>query len=289
MKSMTGYGFCELNEEKFSLKVEVKSYNNRYLDINHNIPYFLAPIEQEIDNKIKEICSRGHVDLIIRIKNTIENIAVTVDTGTAKSYLEAFKQIQNLSEGKISYTFSDLISQEGVIGAEHNDNADLYRESVMNALNKSLEMYNSSKEREGEATKKDLIRLENSLETSLEKVKTRAGDLEKLIKENLYSRFKEMLSDQAYDENRILAELAVMLVKYSINEEISRLTAHLDLFSSLVNSDVPVGRRLDFLCQEMNREINTIGSKSQIVEVNFEVVNMKDCLENIREQLRNIE
>ena len=113
--------------------------------------------------------------------------------------------------------------------------------------------------------------------------------LEKMIRDNLTERLNEMLGDKNYDENRILTEVAVMLNRYTINEEVVRLGAHIAEFNKLLKSSEPVGKRLDFLCQEMNREINTIGSKSQIVEVNFEVVNMKDALENIREQIRNIE
>ncbi len=110
-----------------------------------------------------------------------------------------------------------------------------------------------------------------------------------MIKENLLSRIKEMLGDANYDDNRILTEVAVMLNRFTINEEVVRLSTHIAEFHKLLESNDAVGKRLDFLSQEMNREINTIGSKSQIVEVNLQVVNMKDCLENIREQVRNIE
>ena len=123
----------------------------------------------------------------------------------------------------------------------------------------------------------------------LDVIKSHANELEQMVKDTLRSRFVEMLGDQNYDENRILQEVAVMLVKYSVHEEIKRLGVHLKEYFSLLERSEPVGKRLDFLCQEMNREINTIGSKSQMVELNIQVVKMKDGLENIREQIRNIE
>ncbi len=127
------------------------------------------------------------------------------------------------------------------------------------------------------------------IQEGLDVVSGHADDLEQLVKTNLRSRFEEMLGDQNYDENRILSEVAVMLVKYSVSEEIKRLSIHLKEYFLLLENSEPVGKRLDFLCQEMNREINTIGSKSQMVELNIQVVKMKDGLENIREQVRNIE
>jgi len=133
------------------------------------------------------------------------------------------------------------------------------------------------------------LQSEEKIELSLRKVENRAEELEELVTKNIRARFEEILGDQNYDENKILQEVAAMLVKVTINEEIKRLQIHLTEFKKLVLSEQPIGKRLDFLCQEMNREINTIGSKSQIAELNLEVVQMKDSLENIREQVRNVE
>ena len=152
-----------------------------------------------------------------------------------------------------------------------------------------MKQFEESKIREGLVTKKDLSSMIDGIEKSLENVKANADGLEEMIKTNLIQRINEMLSDKEYDESRVLTEVAVMLMRYTINEETVRLGAHIAEFRRLLESSEAVGKRMDFLCQEMNREINTIGSKSQMVNINFEVVNMKDCLENIREQVRNIE
>ena len=152
-----------------------------------------------------------------------------------------------------------------------------------------MQQFRDAKAREGEATRRDLTAMIDSLEASLEVVKANVSTLETMIRQNLETRIREMLGDSSYDENRILTEVAVMLNRYTINEETVRLSTHIAEFRKLLASDDAVGKRMDFLSQEMNREINTIGSKSQMVEVNMQVVNMKDCLENIREQVRNIE
>lgn len=289
MKSMTGYGSAEAIGEQFQLAVEVKSYNNRYLDINHNIPYSLAPFEIEIDKCIAEVASRGHVDVNIRLKNLASDVELVVDPNAVKKYTEAFASISAASGKALKPQLSDYLGSEGVLTSLRGSDSDRYREVLFSTLGKALEQFSASKRREGLSTKADLASLGKVVSDGLSIVEEHAGELEEMVKNNLISRFEEMLGDKHYDENRFLSEVAVMLVKYSVNEEIKRLSVHLKEYFRLLESDNAVGKRLDFLCQEMNREINTIGSKSQIVELSLQVVKMKDGLENIREQIRNIE
>ncbi len=289
MKSMTGYGSAEELSEDFQISVELKSYNNRYLDINHNIPFYLAPFEIEIDNAIKEVASRGHVEVNVRIKTLASDMEIVVDRLAVKRYSEAFAQIAALSGKALKPTLADFLGSEGVITSVRQGDSEIYRASLFSTLATALEQFAQSKEREGAHTKADLKKMGMIVQEGHAIIASHATELDDLVKANLRSRFDEMLADQNYDENRILSEVAVMLVKYSVNEEIKRLGVHLKEFFNLLEADEPVGKRLDFLCQEMLREINTIGSKSQIVEMNLQVVRMKDGLENIREQIRNIE
>ena len=289
MKSMTGYGFAESRGEQFQLAVEVKSYNNRYLDINHNIPYMLAPFEIEIDKKIAEVAKRGHIEVNIRIKNLISDVALNVDRLAVQKYTEAFSQIAAFSQKALKPQLSDYLASEGVLTSVKESDSEQYRASLFSTLQAALSQFKESKEREGLSTKQDLVRLGTIVQQGLDVVHSHADELEQMIKDTLRSRFKELLEDKEYDENRILSEVAVMIIKYSVHEEIKRLGVHLKEYFSLLERDEPVGKRLDFLCQEMNREVNTIGSKSQMVELNIQVVKMKDGLENIREQIRNIE
>ncbi len=289
MKSMTGYGSAEEQNETFHLSVELKSYNSRYLDINHNIPFYLAPFEIEIDEKLKKVATRGHIEVNIRIKTLASDMEIVVDKLAVKRYAEAFSQIAALSGKALKPELSDFIGSEGVLTSVRQSDSEIYRDTLFSTLGSALVQFAQSKEREGSHTKADLKRMGEIVSDGLSIIASHATELEDLVKTNLRSRFDEMLADQNYEENRILAEVAVMLIKYSVNEEIQRLDVHLKEFFNLLELDEPVGKRLDFLCQEMHREINTIGSKSQMVEMNLQVVRMKDGLENIREQIRNIE
>jgi uncharacterized protein (TIGR00255 family) len=212
-----------------------------------------------------------------------------VDKESVAHYSEAFDQIAEASGKSFEPTLADFLGIDGLLSSVNDSSVEKFNEPLMTTLEKALVQFKDSKNREGLSTQNDLIDSENKIEASLKNVEARAGELEELVNKSLRMRFDEILGDQNYDENRILQEVAVMLVKSTINEEIKRLHINLNEFNKLVKVNAPVGKRLDFLCQEMNREINTIGSKSQIAELNLEVVQMKDSLENIREQVRNVE
>jgi uncharacterized protein (TIGR00255 family) len=292
MKSMTAYGYAEYQTEAYLLTMELKSYNNRYLDISYYAPPVLGAYEAEITELIKKYAQRGHIDLSVKIKNLKSNAKVQLDESLASSYLDAIQTVQKLAQEKgvvLSLSMSDVISQDGVLNSVKSDEIEAYREGLDHCCAIVLQQFAAAKQREGEATCRDLTAMIDSLEASLDDIKTNVSKLDEMVKTNLVNRIHEMLGDQNYDENRILTEVAVMLNRFTINEETVRLTTHIAEFRKLLASSEAVGKRMDFLSQEMNREINTIGSKSQMVEVNLQVVNMKDCLENIREQVRNIE
>lgn len=292
MKSMTAYGYAEFANERYLMTMELKSYNNRYLEVSYSAPQFLSPYEAVITDLIKQNAQRGHIDLSIKVKNLKGNVQVSIDEATVDAYLDAMVRIREIAKEKgfdLTPSMSDLISQDGVLTNVKTDGLEAYQEGLDYCSSEVMKQFASAKAREGEVTKKDLGSMMDSIDRSLDVVKQNVDGLENMIRENLTTRLNEMLSDKNYDENRILTEVAVMLNRYTINEETVRLSAHIAEFRKLLESPEAVGKRMDFLCQEMNREINTIGSKSQMVNVNFEVVNMKDCLENIREQIRNIE
>lgn len=293
MKSMTSYGYAEFSDENYLMTMELKSYNNRFLELSYNSPSILSPFENEVNEVLKKHAQRGHIDFSVKLKTVKGKSSFDVDSDVVASYANAIKEVEKAlrKEGikpkKVNAAM--LLSMDGVIFNNNADSFENYREGFESCLCKVMEMFDSSKDREGLATQKDLASKIESIEKSLEVVKSHASELETQIKTGLTEKMNDMLKDQSYDENRILQEVAVMLMRYTINEEIVRLSAHIAEFKRLLVSSEAVGKRIDFLCQEMNREINTIGSKSQMVEINFEVVNMKDCLENIREQVRNIE
>lgn len=292
MKSMTAYGYAEYQTDSYILTMELKSYNNRYLEISYNAPVVLSPYEAELTETIKKYAQRGHIDVSVRIKNLKSNAQVQLDENLTSSYLDAIHAVQRLAQEKgvqVVVNMTDIISQDGVLNSIKADEIEAYREGLDYCCSSVMQQFQEAKRREGEATCRDLTAMIDSLEASLQVVKANVGQLDEMIKTNLVNRIHEMLGDEKYDDNRILTEVAVMLNRFTINEETVRLATHIAEFRKLLASTEAVGKRMDFLSQEMNREINTIGSKSQMVAVNLQVVNMKDCLENIREQVRNIE
>jgi uncharacterized protein (TIGR00255 family) len=288
---MTGYAFIERQDESFSLSVEIKGYNNRFLEIAVNLPPAFSPLEPYIREYMAGRFRRGKIEIGVRFKEYQAALKVQVNREAARSYTPAMSLLaQELElEGKPSLAL--LLGLEGVLEIEKKRDDQRYRRFLEPALKAASDDFEAERIREGGHTGEDILRHLTALESSAALIASRAPDLEKTIQENLRARFAELLGDklEAIDENRILAETAVFLMKYTISEEISRLTAHLTEFRLEAERNPSPGKKLDFLCQEMNREINTIGSKTPSLEVSRAVVDMKDALENIREQLRNVE
>ena len=287
MRSMTGYGYGVFKCDDYVLEVEMKSYNSRYLEIQHNISYALSPYESYIDSEIKKVARRGHIDLSVRLKVLESTAAVNVDRGALSEYIKAFSIIEK-ETGK-SPLFSDYLSADGLITLVKDDDESKYKEGLDKALGEALLMLKEAKEREGKGTYEDLYRLGKAFSESVDYISERSGKIEEYFKNLFTQRYNELLSDKTLDRNRLEEEVTLMIVKYSINEELKRLSVHIKEYFNLLESDDAVGKRLDFLSQEMNRETNTIASKSSMAEISSMTIVMKDSIENIREQLRNIE
>ena len=287
MRSMTGYGYGIYKDENYVLEVEMKSYNSRYLEIQHNISYTLSQYENYIDSQIKNVAKRGHIDLSVRLKVLEASVSVNVDRAALKEYMDAFSVIEE-ETGK-SPLFSDYLGSDGVLTLVKSDDAEVYKRGLDSALSDALVMLDKAKEREGKGTYEDLLRLGNDFKSSVDYINGKSAEIEEYFKNLFTERYNELVADKEIDESRLVEEVTLMMVKYSINEEISRLNVHIAEYRRLLTLSEPVGKRLDFLCQEMQRECNTIASKSQLVEINLAVVSMKDNIEDIREQLRNIE
>ena len=290
MISMTGYAYEEVTLENAVVSVEIKSVNSRFLDLTINLPSYLNPLESEFRNLISQKVARGKVDVYIRIKETHSEGAVTVDTQLARTYMDAYKQIA--AAGLLSVdpgaTLYALINQDGVLNSNREYDVDKYRSMLMPVFDTAFKRFLSDKEREGQNMQKDLLEKLSKLEECAAFFKEWQPKMEDMFKEQITSRFNELLGENA-DQNRIMTETAAMLVKYTINEEIVRLCSHISAMKSEINDNPIPGKRLDFICQEMNREINTIGSKNQFAQVSAMVINAKDALENIREQSKNVE
>ena len=288
MKSMTGYGHSIYKSSDYILEVEIKSYNNRYLDISHTINPLLSSYETYVDEEIKKTVSRGHLDVSLKLKTLSMPSELVLDENLLTQYKNSIERISTLT-GAALPDAGFYTTLEGVISNTRTVDQDFYKEGVESATREALSMLDENKKREGEGTKKDLEKLGAKFKASLEIILSKKDEMEEYFKKILLEKYEELLGEKGKDDPRFLSEVAALLVKYSINEECSRLKVHLSEYDKLLESDESVGKKLDFLCQEMNREINTTASKSQMVEINLEVVKMKDALEDIREQARNIE
>jgi uncharacterized protein (TIGR00255 family) len=287
MRSMTGYSFCEYQDENIKLAAELKSYNNRFLDITVNAPPALQGAENAIRKYLGDRIARGKVEFYLKIKNLSSQLKVDVDEGAVAAYLDAFKKVKDLSGVKDEISLSQLLRADGVLNRDTELDPAVFDKYVFPLLEKVYAEYDATCLKEGENTKADILRHLTVIEENVKAVEVQSGRFEELLRKNIYDRFQQLLGD-AVDESRVYAETAVLLVKYTINEELVRLKSHLEAFHVALESDEPVGKKLDFICQELNREINTIGSKSMMVEVDRAVVTLKDALENIREQVRNV-
>jgi len=288
MKSMTGYGWIDNQNESVQMSVELKSYNNRYLDINVNLPSFMSPLEPELRAYLKEKIVRGRVELYIRVKELEEDLDVILDTEVVSAYKKALLQIAEAAELDEKPRLSHFLHLDGVMKIVKKRDIDKYKTMLFKNLDEVWVQYNDSRIKEGDATWEDIMSNIDIIWKSEKIIKNREEELEDLIKSNIKERFQQLLDDNI-DENRVLSETAMLLMKYGIAEELSRLNSHLEQFCNTLHRKQPVAKKLDFLCQEMNREINTIGSKSNLLEISQAVIEAKEAVEKIREQLRNVE
>ncbi len=286
MRSMTGYGHALSRTEDFTIEIVVKSYNNRYLDIIKNMSTPLAPFEGIVDEAVRKVAARGHVEVSAKLRVLRSSAKINVDEGLLDEYMRAFSIIEGRT-GR-SAAFSDYIGVSGVITPDAEVSSDIYLPAFREALDEALSAFAGEKDREGRGTQADLERLGAQFSSSLASIEAKADELEAHYMKLLTEKYESLVGVKGGSPD-FMQELGALLVKYSINEEVSRLHVHIAEYSRLIALDEPVGKKLDFLCQEMQRECNTIASKSQLVEINLAVVSMKDNIEDIREQLRNIE
>ncbi len=288
MTSMTGYSYVETSTETSTVSVEIKSVNSRFLDLTINLPPYLNQLESSFRAIISEKVVRGKIDVYIRVKENESDIEIAADTNAAKAYLDAIKKIADATGYSSDIPLSLIISQPGVLNTNQNYDVEKYGQMISPVLKEALDKFCADRKREGENLKKDLLSKLSKLEECAAFFKEWQPKMESNFKEQITAKFKELLAEQV-DENRIMTETAAMLVKYTINEEIVRLHSHLAAMKTEIENNPAPGKKLDFLCQEANREINTIGSKNQFAEVGAMVIASKDSLENIREQAKNVE
>ncbi len=290
MFSMTGFGKGEYRENGIDLTVELKTVNNRFLDISVKSPRIFAAFEESVRALVREKLSRGHVDVFISYNDRREREkSLYVDLAAARSYAEAARQIKQVfpdlaDDITISSVlrFPDVLRQEEVSGAD-----DVLENALRVALTRALSSLAEMRLQEGERLKKDLLSRMDTIEALRDKIATHAPLVAEEYRKKLTERINEYLNGKA-DESRILTEAAIFADKCNIDEELTRLSSHIAEFRNICKSDT-VGRKLDFLVQEFNRECNTVCSKSNDVTLTSAALEMKNEIEKVREQIQNLE
>jgi uncharacterized protein (TIGR00255 family) len=288
MKSMTGFAFREHRDERHKITITMKSYNNRFLDILIYLPSFLNPLEQKIREFLSKRISRGRLELYVKATELNQAAEISIDPLYVESYMQALRQLADAAGIREEIRLSHLLRIEGVLKAEQSLDLDAYWLDFRPVLESVFQEFDGLRRAEGEATGKDILELLGAIEADITKIEAVAPQLEEKIKNDLRTRFQDLLSD-GIDENRILTETAALLMKSDIHEELVRSRSHLQSFRKILGESESMGKKLDFICQELNREFNTIGAKNLLVEVDGAIVALKDHVEKIREQLRNVE
>jgi uncharacterized protein (TIGR00255 family) len=289
---MTGYGRGEAENDLYKFKVELKAVNHRYNDILIKMPRHISYLEENIKKIIKEKISRGKVDVYINLEYINESsVDVKVDIPLAKSYKTALENLSAELELEDSIRLNNILCMQEII---RTDRKELDEDLIWSILKKSLDMAldNIMKMRitEGAELKRDILGKLEYVEKCVGSIGERSPYVVLEYKDKLQERIKNLLDDNVtLDEERLNNEIAYFADRSSIDEELVRLASHIKQFRTILNEDDSVGRKLDFLIQEMNREINTIGSKANDLTITNYVVILKAEIEKIREQIQNIE
>jgi len=289
---MTGFSRHENQNENLTCKVEIRSVNNRFIDINTRLPKSLAPLELPLKKMVKSKCARGSFDISIAIEKNGDseaNLEVAPNLPLATEYLNAFKNIQEGLGLKGEIDINTILSQRDVVKPELKKVEDSSEEIVLQTVDKTLTDLVKMREEEGKNLEKDILNQISSIKALGKLILTKQSITVQQFQDKLKEKIQTLTTGIEIDPARIAQESALLADRCDVTEELVRLESHLDQFNKLVASHEPQGRKLEFLTQEINREVNTMGSKTIDLEVSKAVIEMKSCLEKIREQLANIE
>ena len=291
IKSMTGFGRSTYENEGREYIVEIKSVNNRFTDINIKMPRNLNYLEEKIRKQILSNISRGKVEVSIQLNNNSDlGKKINLNTDIAKKYIEELKKLSEETNIIDNINIMDVAKFPDVLNIRIDEEAEeVIEKELFTALDSAINSFLDMRQKEGSKIKVDL---ENRIEVIKQKIEQISSISAGLVDEyivKLETRIKELLKTDVVDQTRLAQEVVIYSDKCSVEEEITRLKSHISQFLNLLNENIAIGKKLDFLIQEMNRETNTIGSKANNLEITNFVVDIKTELENVREQIQNIE
>lgn len=291
LKSMTGYGRAQKIINGRDITVEIRSVNHRYYEYTSRIPRTYSYIDEKMKALLKTSISRGKIDVSVTINNIEgKDSEIAVNKSIAEGYVSALRGIADELGLKDDLTLSKLIKLPDIFNIQKTpDDEEMVWNDVYEVTNDALEKFIDMRSVEGKALGENIIEKADYILEMVEKVEELSPQTVENYRNRLYKKLSEVLEDKNIDDQRILTEAAVFSEKIAVDEETVRLRSHISQLKTILESDEAVGRKLDFIVQEINREVNTIGSKAQDLNVTKIVVEMKSEIEKIREQIQNIE
>ena len=291
IRSMTGFGAAKGKAAGLSLSIELRSVNNRYLDIGIKLPRGFLFAESFVKNVLQEKISRGKIDVFFTLDlDEGDRTRIRVNQKLAQAYCDAVEEIGGMLHLPAGAEARDIARFPDVLTAEKQEvNQEQFCEELRPLLETAVSDFCRMREREGEIIREDLLKKADRMESLLQAIEEKAPETVSAYQKRLRDKLDEVLSESGILQERILAEAAIYADRIATDEETVRLHSHLSQFRSMLQEGSPIGRKLDFLIQEFNREANTIGSKCQDSEIAYLVVDLKSEIEKVREQVQNIE
>ena len=290
IKSMTGFGRGKYENEGRTYTIEIKAVNHKYSDISIKMPRFFNSLEDAIRKKISSVISRGKIDVYITFENySDKGTNIRLNKELAKTYIDELKALAEETGIQNNINVMELAKFPEVLKLDEDSQEEIIGRELNIALEEALEKFIQMKEIEGAKLVEDIEKRIENVQTKVEEISNYSSNLIQEYIVRLEARVKELLNTDIVDENRLAQEIVIYSDKCSIEEELTRLRSHIAQFKRLLKETSPIGKKFDFLVQEMNRETNTIGSKANCLEITNRVIDIKTELENIREQIQNIE
>ncbi len=290
IKSMTGFGRGRYENEGRSYTVDIKSVNHKYTDISVRLPRFLNSEEDKIRKRISSAISRGKVDVLISFENySSKGTNIRINKELAKEYIKELKSLADETDLQFNVDVIDISKFPEILKIEDTQDEELIGKELMLAVDGALEKFISMRELEGTRLIQDIEQRIYFIQNKVNEITEFSNTLVAEYMEKLKIRVNELLEPNTVDENRLMQEIVIFSDKSSIEEELTRLKSHMSQFLELIKQSSPIGKKIDFLIQEINREVNTIGSKANCLDITNRVIEIKTEVENIREQIQTVE
>lgn len=290
IKSMTGYGKSSLSINSREYQVEIKTVNHKYIDVNIKVPRIISYLEEDVRKLVVSRIKRGKVDIQISFENySQDGNDVKINTELAQIYIQSLRKLAEAENLSSNIEVTEITKLPDVLTIKSNLDENETKEELLQVVNEAIDKLIQMRKIEGEKISKDILDKIARIEQKNEEIFSLSTGLIEEYVVKLEARVKELLKTEELDKSRLMQEVVIYADKCSVEEEVTRLRSHIYQLRYLINSEEPIGKKMDFLIQEMNRETNTIGSKANNLEITNTVVDIKTILEDIREQIQNIE